>query len=122
MALGQFANILIERHLAAREQRALSTPISEDEFEFAQQLLSNDGKIDLSVSPIFNTEGEIISKLYRALAILLDKDRAAAHTAMFTRAANTLALNPNNLCAKTILDPKVQSWLATLRYCSSNPT
>ena len=47
MALGQFANILIERHIAAREQRALSTPISEDEFEFAQQLATDDGKIDL---------------------------------------------------------------------------
>ncbi len=48
MALGQFANLLIERHIAAREQRALSMPITEDEFEFAQQLLSNDGRIDLS--------------------------------------------------------------------------
>ena len=48
MALGQFANSLIERHVAARERRALSKSISEDEFEFAQQLVSNDGKIDLS--------------------------------------------------------------------------
>jgi Ca2+-binding EF-hand superfamily protein len=48
MALGRFANVLIGRHLAAREQASLSKPISEDEFEFASQLITNDGSIDLA--------------------------------------------------------------------------
>ena len=48
MALGGFANVLIERHISAREKRALCKPITEDEFEFASQLVVNDGKIDLA--------------------------------------------------------------------------
>ena len=52
MALGQFANILIEGNIAAREQRALSQPITEDEFEFAQQLVSNDGAPLVACAPL----------------------------------------------------------------------
>ena len=48
MALGQFATVLIERQLAAREQRALAVPISDDEFAFAQQIVSDDGEIDFA--------------------------------------------------------------------------
>jgi len=48
MALGQFADFFVQRHLADKERKALERPITEDEFEFAQQLVSNDGKIDLS--------------------------------------------------------------------------
>jgi len=33
----------VQKHIAKREQLALSRPISEDEFEFAQQLVANDG-------------------------------------------------------------------------------
>jgi len=80
MALGQFANILIERHLAAQEQRALSTPITEDEFEFAQQLVSNDGKIDLSEFVVLELyrlgkldEGQL--RAIKAEFQRLDKDR-----------------------------------------------
>ena len=35
---------------------------------------------------------------------------------MFTRAANALVVNPHNLCAKTLMDTKVQGWISTLRY------
>ena len=74
-----------------------------------------DGTVDLSVSPIFNTEAQIIAKLYNAVALLLEKDLAAAPVAMFTRATNALAANPDNLCAKALLDTKVQGWISTLR-------
>jgi len=48
MALGQFANVFVQRLLAARERRAIDRPISEDEYEFAQQLFNADGAVDLS--------------------------------------------------------------------------
>lgn len=48
MALGQFANVFVERHLAAKDRQALTKPITRGEFEFAQSLFSGDGKVDLS--------------------------------------------------------------------------
>jgi hypothetical protein len=67
-------------HVAAQEQRALSTPITEDEFEFAQQLVSNDGKIDLSEFVVLELyrlgkldEGQL--RAIKAEFQRLDKDR-----------------------------------------------
>jgi len=48
MALGQFANIFVERQIVAKEKAALRRPITRDEFEYAQRLFFSDGKIDLS--------------------------------------------------------------------------
>jgi len=48
MALGQFANVFVERQLAAKERASLQKPITRDEFEFAQQLFFGDGKVDMS--------------------------------------------------------------------------
>ena len=48
MALGKFANTLIERELAEREQRALNRYITADEFNFAEQLFTSDGRVDLA--------------------------------------------------------------------------
>jgi len=48
MALGQFANVFVERHLAAKERAALEKPISRDEFEFAQRIMGDDGKVDMA--------------------------------------------------------------------------
>ena len=47
-ALGRFANIFVERLLAARERRALSRPIADGEFDFAEQLFASDGQVDLA--------------------------------------------------------------------------
>ena len=48
MALGSFANVFVERHLAAKERNALQKPITRGEFEYAQSLFLGDGKVDLS--------------------------------------------------------------------------
>ena len=48
MALGKFANLFVERHLAAKERAALQKPITRDEFEFACQLMGDDGKVDMA--------------------------------------------------------------------------
>jgi len=48
MALGQFANVFVERQLAAKERAALQKPITRDEFEFAQRIMGDDGKVDMA--------------------------------------------------------------------------
>lgn len=48
MALGKFAGAFVSKMLAAKERKALHTPISPDEYEFAQQLFNSDGKVDLA--------------------------------------------------------------------------
>ena len=45
MALGQFAHVLVERHISEREHRVLARPISDDEYEFASQLVDHDGQV-----------------------------------------------------------------------------
>ena len=47
-ALGRFANIFVERLLAARERRALTRPIADGEYDFAEQLFASDGQVDLA--------------------------------------------------------------------------
>jgi len=48
MALGQFANLFVQRSLSARERAAIRRPITADEYSFAQSLFNADGKVDLS--------------------------------------------------------------------------
>ena len=48
MALGGGASIFVSRVIAAKERRAMQRPITTEEFEFAQSLFEDDGKLDLS--------------------------------------------------------------------------
>ena len=48
MALGGGASMFVSRVIAAKERRAMQRPITTEEFEFAQSLFEDDGKLDMS--------------------------------------------------------------------------
>mmetsp|Transcript_22367 Transcript_22367/g.51497 ORF Transcript_22367/g.51497 Transcript_22367/m.51497 type:complete len:431 (-) Transcript_22367:84-1376(-) len=49
LTLGQYANVLVQRLISARERRAISRPISAEEYSFAEGVFSKaDGRVDLS--------------------------------------------------------------------------
>ena len=95
-----------------------------------------DGTIDLSPSNrLFITEGEIVTKLYKGIKLLLEKEAAAGGGAaaaaeeekseeavdtsaklaeLKASAEKAMAANPDNLCAKNLLDAEVAAWMATL--------